>query len=105
MVQKYDSRLLKIEALYSNSEFRALPIKERWAIRFSDGILITPEKLVETTAGKIEIKRNPEIYAEAEEWLKRHVEKGKAYKANNTEGVSLFEPPHLNQHRPSSRKF
>lgn len=89
MVQKYDSRLLKIEALYGNSEFRALPIKERWAIRFSDGILITPEKLVETTAGKIEIKRNPEIYAEAEEWLKRHVEKGKAYKANNTESYAM----------------
>ena len=70
MVQKYDSRLRKIETFYSPKEFRALGYRERWEVRVSDGIWITPEKLVETTMSKREIRANPGVYEEALEWLR-----------------------------------
>ena len=65
MVQKYDSRLRKIEAFYSPKEFRALGYRERWEVRVSDGIWITPEKLVETTMSKREVRANPGVVEEA----------------------------------------
>lgn len=70
MVQKYDSRLRKMEAFYSPKEFRALGYRERWEVRVSDGIWITPEKLVETTMSKREVRANPGVFEEAEVWLR-----------------------------------
>lgn len=70
MVQKYDSRLRKIETFYSPKEFRALGYRERWEVRVSDGIWITPEKLVETTMSKREVRANPGVVEEALEWLR-----------------------------------
>lgn len=81
MIPKYSSRLLNLKPHYSNEEFKKLPIRERWEIRISDGILINAEKLVETTLSKREIKANPEIMREATEWLEGLVELGLAKKA------------------------
>lgn len=81
MIPKYSSRLLNLKPHYSNEEFKKLPIRERWEIRVSDGILINAEKLVETTLGKREIKANPSIMQEATDWLDGLVEAGLAKKA------------------------
>ena len=81
MVEKYNNCLINLKPHYSNAQFYSFPIQERWEIRISDGIWINPQKLVETTLTKKELKANPEIVKEATDWLESLVAKKKAYKS------------------------
>ena len=74
MVEKYNHCLVNLKPYYTNAQFYAFPLQERWAIRVSDGIWITPEKLIETTLTKKELKANPSILGEATSWLETLVE-------------------------------
>lgn len=89
MVEKYNNCLINLKPHYSNAQFYSFPIQERWEIRISDGIWINPQKLVETTLTKKELKANPEIVKEATDWLESLVAKKKAYKSPKGNSYAL----------------
>ena len=59
MIEKYNPQLIPLKPLYNDKTFYQFDIKKRWEIRISDGIWITPEKLIKTTMTKEELKTNP----------------------------------------------
>lgn len=89
MVEKYNHCLVNLKPYYTNAQFYAFPLQERWAIRVSDGIWITPEKLIETTLTKKELKANPSILGEATSWLETLVAEKKAYKSPNGSSYAM----------------
>ena len=80
MIEKYNPQLIPLKPLYNDKTFYQFDIKKRWEIRISDGIWITPEKLIKTTMTKDELKANPNALEDAETWLETLVANKQARK-------------------------
>lgn len=89
MIEKYNPQLIPLKPLYNDKTFYQFDIKKRWEIRISDGIWITPEKLVKTTMTKEELKNNPDAQTEAEAWLETLVASKQARKSTNGASYAL----------------